>query len=232
MLPPHHLRTVMPGKHVHFASDIDVFSLAPSTPDSSCSVPTISDSDGPFTPPSLNYQNSPYSRSPLPSVSATLNPRLSTPTTKYGNSPITSFDLTLDPANSPIAHLPAAVLLEPATYPPSPCVVILHKRLPWSIKLIPSNPSLGYVTLQDVLYGIVAFLKQPASKAEYGLIPTEQARSNVSSAYLRRCKAAYNSEAEQLAGLKRIDFLEGRTKFYGLTGTSKGPEVWELHTTM
>jgi hypothetical protein len=83
----------------------------------------------------------------------------------------------------------------------------------------------------DVLYGIPAFLRQPATKVEYDLIPTEQAKSDVSSAYMRRCRASENFEVERAAGLKRVDFLQGRIKFSGLTGTSKGPEVWELHTT-
>ena len=223
----------MPGKHVHFAPQIHVFPLpsspAPSTPLSSYSLPTATDSDGPPTPSSLDRRFSPYSYSPLPAVGATLHPRLCSPS-KYGNS-IIPVDLMFDPAQSPAARLPHAVLVEPATYPPLPYLVIVHKRLPWQIKLLPTNPSVAYVTVWDVLQGIPAFLRHPATKAEYDLIPTEQDQSDVSSAYMRRCKASANFEAERVAGLKRVDFLQGRTKFYGLTGTSMGPEVWEVHTT-
>lgn len=226
--------SAMPGKHVHFAPEIHVFPLpsspAPSTPLSSYSLPTATDSDGPWTPLSLDHWSSPYSYSPLPAVGATLNPRLCSPA-KYGGASIIPLDLICEPAISPAARLPHAVLLEPATYPPLPYLVIAHKRLPWQIKLVPSDPSLAYVTVWDVLFGISTFLRQPATKVEYDLIPTEQAKSDVSAAYIRRCRASANFEVERAAGLKRVDFLQGRTRFSGLTGTSKGPEIWELHTT-
>ncbi|KAF8341781.1 hypothetical protein F5887DRAFT_837547, partial [Amanita rubescens] len=63
------------------------------------------------------------------------------------------------------------------------------------------------------LYG---FLRHLATKAEYDLIPTEQVKSDVSSAYMRPCKAAVSFEAERVVGLKRVDFLKGRTNFCGL----------------
>ncbi|KAK2466541.1 hypothetical protein APHAL10511_001403 [Amanita phalloides] len=223
----------MPGKHVHFAPEIKIYPLppspAPSTPHSSYSLPTVSDSDGPFTP--LDHWSSPYSYSPLPTTSVSLNSYLAVPS-KYGNTAPITLDLTHinGPAKS-AAALPPGVLFEPATYPPLPYLVIVHKRLPWHIRLGPSDPSLPFVTVRDVLYGLPAFLRQPASKTEYDLIPTEQGKSNVSNAYLRRSKSAANQEAERVAGLRRVDFLEGRGMFCGLTLTSKGPEVWELHTT-
>ncbi len=228
----------MPGKHVTFAPEIRVFPLpapsspAPSTPLSSYSLPTT-DEDGPSTPPPSSFD--PYSYSPqrVPALSgATINPRLLPLTSKYGNSPIIGADLTYDISQSPAARqIPSGAVLEPATYPPLPHMLIVHKRLPWQIKLVPSDPSLGYVTIWDVLSGIPAFLRQSATKTEYDLIPGEQAKSDVSSAYMRRCKDALNFEAERRAGLKRVDFLQSRTKFAGLTGTSKGPQVWEVHTT-
>lgn len=230
----------MPGKHVTFAPEIRVFPLlapsspAPSTPLSSYSLPT-SDEDGPSTPPpplSLD----PYSYSPqrlVPTLGgASINPRLSPSTSKYGNSPIIGADLTYDISQSTAARqMPSGSLFESATYPPLPYMLIVHKRLPWQIKLVPSDPSLGYVTVRDVLSGIPAFLRQSATKAEYDLIPGEQAKSDVSGAYMRRCKDALNFEAERRAGLKRVDFLRSRTRFAGLTGTSQGPQVWEVHTT-
>ncbi|KAF8624324.1 hypothetical protein AX17_007153 [Amanita inopinata Kibby_2008] len=230
----------MPGKHVHFAPDISVHTPASPTYSFS-SLPTLSDSDGPLTPSSLIHSGSPYSCSPLPHVGVTLNQRLSSPAV-YGNGNINinnntsllSFDLTLDPSETAIARLPAAVLLEPATYPPLPHMIIAHKRLPWQIRLGSSDGphATPYVTVRDVLHGIQRFLRCGATKTEYERIPSEQARSGVSNAYVRRCKAAYDFEAERVAGLKRVDFLAGNTRFVGLSGTSRGPEVWELHTTV
>ena len=185
----------MPGKHVRFAPDskIHVFSL-PWSPASSTPLSS-------YCSPSLHP--------------ATLNPRLYSPA-KYGSSSVVLLDLIYEPAVSPAACPPRAVLLEPATNPPLPCLAIAHKRLPWLIRLAPSDPAVAYVTVWDVLYGISAFLHQPVTKAEYDSIPTGQAKSEVSIAYMRRYKASANFEAERAAGLKRVDFLLGR----GLTGTS------------
>jgi len=220
----------MPAKHVRFAADIAVHAhSSPAYSSASSSLPSVSDSDGPVTPPSLQHDTSPYSRSPLPNVGASPNQRLALPG-RNGSPLFISHDFTFDPATS-VARLPFTALAEPASYPPTPYIVILHKRLPWQIRLAPSDPKLGYITVWDVLCGVSNFLKQPASKTEYDLIPSDRAKSEVSSAYMRRCKASRNFEAERAAGLKRVDFLEGRTRFCGLTGTSKGPEVWEVHTT-
>ena len=59
-----------------------------------------------------------------------------------------------------IAHRasPPRSIIEPTTCRPLPYLIIAHKRLPGQIKLVSSDPSLAYVTVWDMLYGISAFL--------------------------------------------------------------------------
>ncbi|KIL63898.1 hypothetical protein M378DRAFT_163835 [Amanita muscaria Koide BX008] len=235
----------MPGKHVRFSTNIATVhaippsdssmsppyyaSYSPYSSSSSSSSSTLSDSDGPITPPTLDHDTSPYSCTPLPTLNLTLNTHLNLPA--ITSAPHISFDLTLRDPTPSLTRVPYTALAEPATYPPVPYLTIVHKKLPWQIRVTPSDQKLGYVTVRDVVFGLPAFLRHPASKGEYELVPGEQAKKEVSNAYLRRCKTAVEAEKEKATGLRRVDFLQGRTVFYGLTQTSKGPEVWELHTT-
>jgi hypothetical protein len=55
---------------------------------------------------------------------------------------------------------------------------------------------------------------------------------DVDKAYYRRCGCIEDPDSRQLEeskGVKRVDFLMGRNRFLGLSGTLKGPDIWELN---
>jgi hypothetical protein len=57
-------------------------------------------------------------------------------------------------------------------------------------------------------------------------------RRCVDNAYFRRCELLADEEErtmEALQGVKRVDFLGGKTRFLGLSGPVEGEHVWELN---
>ncbi|PFH46259.1 hypothetical protein AMATHDRAFT_106980, partial [Amanita thiersii Skay4041] len=131
------------------------------------------------------------------------------------------------------------VLHQPATAPPLPYMTIVHKRLPWKITIRPAHPQhTPYVTVQDLVLGLYALLARPAGKGAYEAVPTDGDKARIVEAYVSRYRAAGDRaggdrrvrEAEKAAGVKMVDFLMGAVVFRGLSGTSKGAETWELHT--
>jgi len=72
----------------------------------------------------------------------------------------------------------------------------------------------------------------PILPAEYGSLPSQDAILDVNTAYYRRCGRIEDFDSRRLEegkGVKRVDFLMGRNRFLGLSGTLKGPDIWELN---
>ncbi|KAJ7764150.1 hypothetical protein DFH07DRAFT_882261 [Mycena maculata] len=121
--------------------------------------------------------------------------------------------------------------LDPATYPPMPALTLRCRHIDWPISVAPSQPG-GCVTVLDVLAAVYAGLRPAVARAEYDALPSGGAREKVDAAYFARCRlvAGGNArEAEALKGVKRVDFLAGRTRFMGLSGPLQAPHVWELN---
>lgn len=90
---------------------------------------------------------------------------------------------------------------------------------------------MGYVTVRDVLNGIYSDLRQNISQREWdSLRSSEQARTK--EAYENRYRR-YRSQSvymeEKAGGVKRVDFLLGRTRFLGLSRVSKRGDVWAMN---
>jgi len=83
----------------------------------------------------------------------------------------------------------------------------------WVIRLTKTRG----VTCGDVFDAIYDFLRQPLKDAELDDIPAERLAA-IKRSFERRCrdKAVELVEVEQRQGLKRVDFLAGKTVFCGL----------------
>jgi hypothetical protein len=217
----------MPGirKQVHFA-DNTYPPTPPSTYSHSSSLPS---SDGPVTPPSMNYYGSPHARAPLPSVASRIHGALSVATFSAN----IFYDVSWPPSTAQLhPSISPHVLSEPATQPPLPCMTIIHRHLPWTIRVVPTHKPGTHVTIADVLDAIFHTLRLTATEAEYRKIPTQERQQRVESAYRRRYKRISDPsqyEKEKGRGVRRVDFLAESNIFVGLSSTSRGPDVWELN---
>lgn len=84
----------------------------------------------------------------------------------------------------------------------------------------------------DVLYCLFRHLRLAVSWEEYETQATGPARVAVNSAYRARCARIVDPEErarEEGKGIKRIDFLQGKKIFKGLSGTLAGAHIWELN---
>lgn len=120
-------------------------------------------------------------------------------------------------------------------------ITITSSYLPWTIKVYASNAP--YLTLQDVLSTIHSAFRTNITPAEFQLLPSHHHRTRAARAYQQRYRRLRHqigsntdnnktSELEKHAGMKRVDFLMGHTKFLGISSLSKGyqpDEQWYLH---
>ncbi|KAJ6559454.1 hypothetical protein DFH09DRAFT_514749 [Mycena vulgaris] len=165
-------------------------------------------------------------------------------------SPVFHFDLApgdfaplrLVSANPPqSAFLGAAEFSEPAFHPPLTALRIFHPRLPfWPVDLylpadFPADAAPPPISLADVLVALHRALHQRISRADWAtLSPADEAA--VARAFAHRCRAEAvrsgvppanlrdREVAERNEGVKRVDFLLGKTVFKGLVRAPEDPE--------
>ncbi|KAJ7858353.1 hypothetical protein B0H14DRAFT_662084 [Mycena olivaceomarginata] len=119
----------------------------------------------------------------------------------------------------------------PATYPSLPALTVLCRNLTWPITVFPSQLT-GFVSVLDVFMSVHTSLRIAARRVEYDTLPSGDVRRGVDNAYFRRCELLADEEErtrEALQGVKRVDFLGGKTRFLGLSGPVEGEHVWELN---
>ncbi|KAF8431095.1 hypothetical protein L210DRAFT_3306671, partial [Boletus edulis BED1] len=125
--------------------------------------------------------------------------------------------------------LPPKVFDEPATQPSMHTMTLIIDQFPWRLTIPPTK---HYVSVRDLLEALYCFLRHPVLPTEYKMLPTQALKDEVSVAFHRRCGRAPSREAadEQYhRGVRRVDFLRGRTRFMGLSSTKVGPDVWTLN---
>ncbi|KAJ6534172.1 hypothetical protein B0H19DRAFT_964558 [Mycena capillaripes] len=121
--------------------------------------------------------------------------------------------------------------LDPATYPPLPTLTVLCRHIPWPIAVAPVQPT-GFVSVFDVFMSVYTSLRLTVRRAEYDALPRGEARQRVDDAYFTRCRLLVDDKErriEALKGVKRVDFLTGKTLFQGVSGPVKGAHIWELN---
>lgn len=128
------------------------------------------------------------------------------------------------------ALLSDRVLKEQATNPPLPYISIASEYLPWIIEVYASNGS--YVTLRDVFNSIHQSLRINVTNAEFNSFPQQRDQLWATRAYQQRYRQFRNTfghDEEKRGGMKRIDYLMGRTKFNGLSNSGHHPDQWQLN---
>ena len=212
-------------KHVRFDKD-NIFYSPKSTPSptlTDSSLPSSGESAGPHTPPQNNFA--------LPDGPVAIHPLLA----YHPHFPPIVYEVfspphTLAPSMhaSPLS-LPAAVLEESATQPGMHTMTLLIEQFPWRLVIPPTK---HYVSVRDLIEALYCFLRHPVLQSEYNTLPTQALKDEVSLAFHSRCGRAPSKEAAEeqyQKGVKRVDFLRGRTRFMGLSSTKVGPDVWILN---
>ncbi|KAJ7148362.1 hypothetical protein C8R46DRAFT_917064 [Mycena filopes] len=161
--------------------------------------------------------------------------------------PLLHYDLSIHPSGitAHFPNIPSSGLRAPATTPPRPVLTItiaiasesphLHLPWPWPIHAMASNGRA--VTVSDALTALYRALRENVTAAEYHralLGPGAPVlKQRVGEAYRRRYERmrvqghrGYGEEKRQ--GVKRVDFLMGRTEFRGLEASGVSG-VWRLH---
>jgi len=147
--------------------------------------------------------------------------------TPYTN-PVIPYDLSGPP------HLSSEVegLSQPATQPPLQRLTIVHPLFMWNVEVFPSSSTSGvYVTVNDVLSTLHHELTKGVDPAHYADLPPAERRC-VDNAYFSRCSDIQDDNQRnhvKARGVIKLDFLAGKTHFMGLSGTTDGPEIWELN---
>ncbi|KAK2461330.1 hypothetical protein APHAL10511_006857 [Amanita phalloides] len=112
----------------------------------------------------------------------------------------------------------------------SPATTVYSPLLQGSSDEIP--PSRGYVTVLDVFYALYISLRTVLRQPEYQSLVAlpSYSKETVNAAFwarLAQIEDPVKKEEQRCRGVRRVDFLGGRTRFLGLAGTLK-EDVWEL----
>jgi hypothetical protein len=197
-----------------------VIPLTPSPTYSDYSLP----SPGPITPPSLPHR--PLSQPwPQPNTIQS-HPAIAAMCFDIAHAP-SRIPPPLSPRRGlspgPLSPLPGfepAVLDEPATYPPLPHITLISEFLPWCIHVEASDVlSVPVVTVFDVLHTLHLNLRVPIVQCEWANLPPHM-QSAVTSQFYQRLDGIrdINSRDDQMRkGVRRIDYLCGRTRLVGLS---------------
>lgn len=152
--------------------------------------------------------------------------------------PVSTATVTTDNNRS----LSIETLHQSAFIPPLSRITITSQYLPWIIKVYASNEP--YITVKDILTSLYAAFRTNITSTEFQLLPSHHHRQRATSAYQQRYRrlrhqirsemsdgveASEASQLEKCAGMKRVDFLMGHTKFLGISSKGHHSNEWNLH---
>ena len=112
------------------------------------------------------------------------------------------------------------ILSESAFDPPLPFVTLCLPPFMSPILVAASNGQ--FVTVSDILLSMHAYFRRNVSEREYHSL-SSKFQQKVSEAFYLRCGTR---EALYRQGLKRIDLLTGRSKFQGISASSRDSTIW------
>lgn len=127
-------------------------------------------------------------------------------------------------------YSPSRLRVEQATAPPLPALSITLIHFPWTINVYASNGS--YVSLEDLFESIYRSLRTNITTNEFNLLPHKNDQKRATRAYeqrYRRFRSISAHDKEKRGGMKRVDFLMGRTKFHSITNTGRRSDEWRLN---
>lgn len=122
----------------------------------------------------------------------------------------------------PNTHTPMSshILNLPATSPPTTELTLLSPHMPWPITVTSSTSPDHAITNLDVLQAVHAALRVPVSRQEWeSLGDGSKTQRRVADAYERRCKECAGDWSN---GVRRSDWLGGRTTFFGVDAQVDG----------
>jgi hypothetical protein len=146
--------------------------------------------------------------------------------------PYTNPAIPYDLSGPPLLSSEQEGFSQPATHPPLQRLTIVHPLFMWNVEVLPSSSTSGaYVTVNDVLSTLHHELTRGVDPAHYANLPSAERRC-VDNAYFSRCSDVQDVNQRdhvKRRGVIKLDFLAGRTHFMGLSGTTNGPDIWELN---
>ena len=199
-------------------------SPVPDTPSPAYSQTSLASTTGPFTPPTPNVPLPPHAFSPVkkspvvphhpghhfvPATPTSAPPSLHDLLASPGG---VHLDIAFPPHPDRL-HIHHSHLSMPATHPPAKVMKIIAHGLPWSITVEPTTTSSPFVTVLDVLHALYTSLHKPIKQAEFDAI-SKSYRDLISNVWHRRLdKISFPSDAkaERARGVRRMDFLLGKT---------------------
>lgn len=109
------------------------------------------------------------------------------------------------------------------TYPPTQYMRLYHSKLPWYIDIRANGAS--YISLADFFQQLYVALNSAVSKADfYNNELDDEDREVLTRVYFDRC----TTPEEKREGVKRVDFLRGKSEWMGLMPGKNG--LWRLKT--
>lgn len=125
------------------------------------------------------------------------------------------YDISTPPASLhlKIPHLYSQMLCQTATQPPLPSLSVISPFLPWVIT-VPAG-TMGFVTVLDVFHAIYEALRLPVTEVQFRALDSSY--------------SVISRTGDWWQGMRRRDFLRGRTRFMGLSMSMLGPDTWMLN---
>ena len=209
---------------------------SPRTPSPTLSESTASSLATPPTPQSL------FLTMPLPASKPQIHPAI----TYTGIPPYLCFDLAFPPSYLLVPDSPSigsdrssasshsfenvnlSLLSEQATYPASPSITLITEALPWSITVTAKS---AFVTVYDVLQALHSSLRLQVTKTEWASL-SRASQDVIAASFHKRAGGFANrlKREKQLGkGVRRLDFLVGRTRLFGISPFGKQPDVFKVH---
>lgn len=212
--------------------------VTPAVPPLSFSSSTVPSSLGPITPPSVSYPLPPSStQRPIHGVPKPISSSGyagSARSHPYLEMSAITWDIMDHPSTISRHHqsISNRVWSEAATTPPMPFIVITVPHFAWKFNVYASNHA--YVTFEDVIQTVYRSLRKNITESEFHSAASPAEQRQASRAYeqrYRRQRSTRLYEEEKRGGMKRVDFLMGRTRFGGLVSSGRRSDEWRLDVT-
>jgi len=120
------------------------------------------------------------------------------------------------------------LLSEPAIYPATPSIILLTDALPWSITVTTKST---FITLYDVLQALHSSLRLQVTKVEWASL-SRASQAVISTSFHKRVNGfsdRIKREKQLGRGVRRLDFLVGRTRLFGISALGGKPGVYKVH---
>jgi hypothetical protein len=183
-----------------------------------------------WTPPSSSLP--PHAFSPVQPIPVARSPTINAPSIHDLLSSPLGVNLDISrPPHPNVLHVHTTHLTQYATYPPVRSLKLVSAGLPWVTTVEPTTSSIQYVTVLDVLHALYANLHKRVKQAEFDASERSYRDSITAAWFARLDRIQHDSDRikEEQKGVRRVDFLLGRTRVKGLrfsNASAKGETSW------